>query len=547
MPPRKNIFIMSVERDGEKFDAPIRAFEDTPVENLRERAEHDVTEYLRTRSERESKESFSFRGDVRRFIDREIPKTIQLGAEIAVPTAATALGSAIGFGLGGPPGSLALGSLFGAGGELLSQKTGISPKNDFALLTSGLAPFLGPTVRMIGKFGAKAVARGPIARRAGSILESSNIIKDASRIAVNLLPKIEAFRLYRAVDKAGVRIDPRKLKNTANASREILDGLPKDRNVLTALEGAHPELKAVRVLADTYQSFSSKRALRMHSMSDIVRSGKLLGDLVRRLEKTSGTGISKGASKKLFSALMRDMDDIAVKSSTPLRTRRAISLWKAARESFKREMASEELQTVIEGAIKTAPVLGGETVNIGRILDRVKILTNPKHAKFDKNFTAGLGADKGKIIQFLEDANEKLAAGSLGAGELVIAARFAAMGGAVGGAIGGLVLGAPGAAAGTTMGALAGTFMPYTISRALLKPRGRKILQSLLEFSTKPMTSKGIRRWQTLSQELFQIAGRPGKLLESIREVKSVVNMPVTPELFGGLRRRPPIPGGLFQ
>lgn len=479
---------------------------------------------------------FGVRPKVRKFMEERVPAPGRLAVEMGVPTAGTIIGAGLGGLVGGPPGVFIGGILGGLGAELLGQETGVEEESITGIIFSGLAPLFGPAIRTTGRLGAKFISKGPLARRATRILESENIIKEASSVADSILPKTPSSRLYAGLSKMKAAIDPREFNNVRRVSSDILEQIPEE------VAGAFPEGRAIRGLAQKIPAiFNPERfphgTMPFHETQNTIQ---LIGRMVGALEMRGG--VKEGTSKLFYRAFMEDLDKIAISADTPIKTRGAIRLFSQARQAFKSEKSAEELTFIVSGATKTTPILGGETINMARVLDQVKKLTDPKSRLFDKNFTAGLGPQKDTIINWIAKSNERLALSSLGAGELIVAGRWAALGAGIGGTIGSFIAGGAGAAAGTAIGALAGTHVPYLISRALLTPKGRIILDMLIDFSTRKMNPSDIRKWQAVSQSLGKMIGKPQLdievfgLLRKQRE-SAEVRPPLPAEGIGGFLR----------
>jgi len=201
-------------------------------------------------------------------------------------------------------------------------------------------------------------------------------------------------------------------------------------------------------------------------IDDLRTNIQSLGRQIGRLEGQGG--LQEGARKRLFKAFWDDLE--AIPGGT--RAGKAVATFRAAREASKREFAVDTYTQIIEGAF--SPIKGqGDRMffNAAEALKKIRALINPKHAQYDKNFADALGGSVNfkKSLELLEEAN-KFPSSGFGPAGLIIAGKFAAIGGFVA-----RMLGLP-----PEIGAIMAVQLPERLTEFLLSPGGRKTLTRVM-------------------------------------------------------------------
>lgn len=430
------------------------------------------------------------------------------------------IGTVIGAGAGsllGPAGTIAGGAGGGAIGELIAQEIGAAPQSNLALGMAGAAPIAGPLIGTGLRMGGQATraglrqmapVRGAVARR-----ELQTITKEVESLGANILSSQTGVKMFpqghirAAVNRMGQTLERSELKNTLGAldgvTKEIvsrgLAEVPHGQQALRLIEGIKagmfsplpsPILRAGepgKTLPATFDRYLSLRSE--------------VGQAVKAFE--SQAGVKLGSAKRLFAAMADDLDNVAL-SATGAKKRAAL-LSKKFLERSKLEFAVKELEEITSGAVKSLKGEGADVViNAKTVLDRLRALTDPKHAAFDKNFTDALKNELPKIRKFFETANELGHLTPAGPGSLVIRQRFSHVGASIGGAIGaaiGSIGGVTGSLVGATLaagpGAAIGASAPEYLIAGLLSPRGRRTLEFAMRRGRGTINAQA---WATVTQ-----------------------------------------------
>lgn len=444
-----------------------------------------------------------------------VPADVRSGVREAVESAPGVLGflaemtpATIGTGVGaaafsplGPPGVLGGGIVGGIVGELLGQESGVAPTSETNLALAGAGPIAGRVIggaaRLAGRAGGKVVGALPPARvaRARAAIEKGT--KELESLGSRILAKQKglvsrpAKDLYSAAKKAGVKIVGRELNNTRRAMLELKDELLPF--------ASFPEVRgALGVIRNSAKSLSN-----VSDFNTFIKVRQNIGIAVRAAKNVKG--IKLGAAKKLFSAMSKDLDDLAARQPTA----RGAKLAKAASARARTEFSVRDVEALV---VRFTEDVGEGTLRINAkgLLKAMRALVDPKSKRFDKNFVVGLGDSLPDIMKNLSKLAGFAKAGSPGGpGSIVI--RGVTSGG--GAAIGSLVAGTPGA----IVGALVGAGGPETLTALLMS----KPAVAFLNAAAKAGRGEVSRRaWMIVGQILtrslgerqetpFQEAGQP--------------------------------------
>ena len=418
------------------------------------------------------------RGSVRETVENQ-SGLLQLLAEMSPSIGGTMAGTAAGTPFG-PLGMIAGAAIGGAGGEMLAQETGIAPQSDLNIGLSAGAPVVGPAVGGAFRLGRRGVGMLPSilpfarAARARNILPKA--IEEYESMGTKILSEQEGLmakpssELYEAVKRSGVTIPQNALAGTHSA----ISGLVDEMKALKAFPEVKQARNVLKQLRDTIDGDIS--------IDTLVHTRQLLGVVVRRAE--SGGGIKLGSAKKAFAAINDDLDWIA---SDPSLTGRAASLAKTAVKRAKLEFAVKDLEAGIANFIKdetTKEGVGMVTINAKGLQKWLRDISNPKSAKFDKNFVSALGDNLPLIKANLDELAKVLGNTGSGVGELVIRGRLTSM---VVGGLAGMGLGGPFIAAG---GALIGTRIPEMLTGILTKKSGAAFLERVVRLGKGNINTK---------------------------------------------------------
>lgn len=477
-------------------------------------------------------EKMARRTGLERFAGHALPATV-----------GTVVGGALGS-LGGPaaPITIPLGaSLGGLAGELAAQEVGLTPESGIGAGMAAAAPLVGPAMgvgtKLAGqgtRFGLRQVApmRAAIAR---------HILEDITQQTEKLGTKILSHqRGLMGVPQSYLRNIINNLDDTLRDTNQLLtrQDLKHTMGALNELESEitrrglnempHGQ-QVLGLIGDVRSGIFPTKA--RPSTLDLARAGILpseapfpkpagtsfdrylsirseVGQAVRALEQQAG--VKLGSAKTLFGSMAEDLRQVAA-GSTGVKKRVALLSQKFLERS-KLEFAVEDLEEIMSGAIKSLKGEGADVVvNAKGVLDKLRSLTDPKSANFDKNFTDALKNELPEIRKFFEEANRLGHLTPAGPGSLVIRQRFAMLGAGIGGGIGGTMFGAGGAALGAGSGAAMGARMPEYMVAALLKQPERKMLLFAMREGRGTINPQ---TWATVTQMLNQ------SMIASTREAK---------------------------
>lgn len=443
----------------------------------------------------------------------ELPSGVRrFAAQAALPTLGTLAGGALGA-LGGPVAPITIPLLAGAGGlggELLSEELGISPTNRAAQILSAVAPAAGPLLargtQLIGRGLSFASKRMPAFRQAQAMIELERVTQRGGAIGAEILNKQKGLMgrrasvLFRAARIAKADLNPADLSRTRGAldllKREAQDfrSLPEGRQIIRSIN---------QVQADLFERGNI-------TTETLGRVRQLIGASVGRLE--SQAGVRLGASKKLFSALSDDLDDLGHGTGP---ASRPATLRMAAGQRAKLEFAVRDFEDIISGAIKAVKGEGNAVaINAKQVLDKLDQLANPKSAGYDKNFVTALKGELPNIRKFFEEVNKIPQPGSpAGPGSIVVRGAGARLGRGIFAGLGAMFGFKTGGLVGGTAGALLGAHLPEMVTAALLTPAGRNAMMKIARLGSGTINDI---HWATLSQFLAQTPKLAGPDPESL-------------------------------
>ena len=473
------------------------------------------------------------RGKMREFVEN-MPGLLEFVTEASPSIAGALTGAALGT-PAGPPGML-LGAMAGGfGGEVLGQELGVSPRSDVNLVLSGMGPVIGrgigATTRLGGRLIGGSITRLPPARAARALVASERGLAEIESTGTKLLAQQKGLMsrsandLYAAVRNSGVKLSG----NRMTATRDAITGLIDEMKPVAPF----PEVRqSIQVLRNVQQSLQGEV-----SFDTIVRTRQLLGAAVRKAE--SAGGIKLGTAKKAFAALSDDLDKIA-QAKLPISdatgkfiermpAARTARLAKAATERAKLEFAVQDMEAMV--AKYSRPVAGNPdavALNPKAMLKEFADWTNPKSAKFDKNFSAALG-DQATVIKTRLSGLAKIAEESKvgGPGTLIIAGASARLGrsflGMVTGGAAGMAAGGPLVGVG---GALLGSELPGRLTSILSSKAGYAFIEKAARLGRGEVSRKA---WMIAGQ----IASRGAGASEDVQDLESLV-----PDFSGTLGMR---------
>lgn len=391
-----------------------------------------------------------------------------------LPTAGGIAGAAFGGGVGTPfgmtiPGGIAGSAAGSALGEAANQALGITKPDLGQIGMAAAVPLALGTAATL----ARPLARFIPTSRAAQTLNALAPEEAAARLAP-LEPKIPSKMLFAKATAERVLIPIKK-------AGAVIDDMIDD------LTQGSPGVQRVNSQAIYYLKGLQKKIATQPaglSPSELQRELEGAGQIVSSIKAKGGSG--SGAVKKVFAALVEDLDDIA-KSARP--NMPAAKTLLNARQAFKREAVIGEMKEAIEGATK---VLRGQGEN-------VQFNANVVIKKLGENkfYMDAFYPSERQEIEGLFKMLNKIPALRPGAGAQFGSGRVAEMVrmGSVGGGAGAMAGGGPGAA----IGAAVGTMIPPTVefgknlATAMQMRTGRALIKELLT------QSKGVATPQVMS------------------------------------------------
>ncbi len=408
--------------------------------------------------------------------------TVQAGAEMAPAIAGGVAGAKLGA-MSGNPIVMALSS--GAGAlmaEWTAQQSGIAPESNLNLALAGG----GPATGIAAASGLKLARRGvggvvgllPPVKTALKRIAEGESIREFESIGAKIFAQQKglmsrpANQLYEAAKRSGATVPAAELKNTIAALQELTD----DLIVIQSFPAAKQTLALVE---DTLQALTSQQEV---SFKTLVMLRKAIGGSVRQAEKSSG--VNFGASPKLFKSMADDIDAIA-KGGSPARRPARVS--QAASARAKLEFAVTDLEGAVARFTKDVPGEDALALDVSGLQKWFRDATNPKSAKFDKNFTDALKPQLDELRTHINELAKiaSAAKGPAGPGSIVFRGATAAGGRRVSkqtlGPVLGAILGSEmGGTIAAGVGAMIGASGPEMATSLFLSPRGRRMLERVV-------------------------------------------------------------------
>lgn len=431
----------------------------------------------------------SFRGDVREFVE-SAPIENRIPVEMAPSVTGTAIGGALGAPLG--PVGIALGAIAGGAiGEFAGQSTGVSPPSDLALGLSVAAPVVGIGAAKVGQ---KIAAKGagslfalPAARAARANIVEKKFVEDFGNIGSALIAKqsgkglvsIPSDDLFAIIRRSNIRAPTSAFRGTSQSLRTL-------RTELEPLSDFAAPKQAIKII-DSVLDAGGGGEIKVETVMGVRRE---VGKLVKAFERQSGTKLR--TAKTAFRAIQNDLDELAKGGSKASRAARILN---AANKRAKIEFAGDELETAIVNFTKPVPGEDALSIDANGLRKWLEATTNPRHKLYDKNFTEGAKDVLPEVKETLKNISRYTSQGRspAGPGSIVVRGITAAGGGAIGAAVGGPV--------GAGAGALAGANAPDVMMRALMTPRGRKLLEKAMSAGKGEIS---YRAWTSLGQIAVQ-------------------------------------------
>lgn len=404
-------------------------------------------------------------------------KDVGWGAEVAGEMAPAMIGGAIGM-RGGP--FLAAG--MAATGEMLAQEIGLAPHSRANQMLAALGPFMGLGAGYAFKLGKRGIGatvglmppvRSAMSKIAGADAGEmfgtigSRILNHGKEVIENI-PGVGRVRvksageMYNKIRQMGVKVSGDMMSNT----RKSIDDLISEMQPYAPI----PEVKqAIDMLGNAKTLIAGD----VVNFDHIMQTRKYLGNIIGMAKRA--TGEKFGTAKKVFSVLETDLDAMARVAPTA----QAARLFKHANARAKLEFGVSDLEGAIAKYTRELPKDGTVVINVKGLYNHILDITNPKHAKYRKNFADALKDHlpmiKGNIKEL---AKHTTTSGAGGPGALVVRGRGASMGASIserlfGGLLGGTVAGG--------LGAVAGASMPEIISGSLMTKPGMVLVRSAMK------------------------------------------------------------------
>ena len=391
-----------------------------------------------------------------------------------LPTGLGYAGAAFGGGLGTPfgmtvPGGIAGAAIGSAAGEAANQALGITPPS---LGQIGMAGALPAAVGSAGALIRPLIKMVPTSR-AAQTLNALAPEEAAARLAP-LQPKRASKLLFAEATAQRVKIPVAK---AIDAVDDMLDDLTQGSKGVQRVNN-----QAINYLKGLKAKFEANQL--GLSPLELQRELEGAGQIIKSIHVKGGSG--SGAVKKVFGALVDDLDD-AAKGANPAMP--AAKTLIAARNTFKREGVIREMADAIEGATK---ILRGQKDQVQFNADHVI-----KEIGQNRFYKEAFNATERQEIEGLFKMLNKIPALRPGAGAQFGSGRVAEMVrmGSIGGGTGAMAGGGEGAA----IGAAVGTAVPPVIefgknlATAMQMQTGRALLKQLLT------ESKGVATPQIMS------------------------------------------------
>jgi len=422
---------------------------------------------------------------------------MQLAVEMGPTIAGAARGGIAGAPLG-PLGVIGGTIIGGLATEVLAQESGLAPRSNFNLAANVAGPIAGPALALTGKgigkiasFGAKL----PVVKAARSGASARVATQDAESLGTQILAKQRgdlaktADELYEAARNSGVVVQPGVLTKTTGA----MDDLIAELRPLAPLTEINQIIKVLNnqktVLSQGDISFDTLIGLR-----------SVVGAMVGKAEKAGGKKL--GAAKKVFSAILDDMDSLGKFSG---KVGEAAKTAQSAAKRAKLEFSVKELEGGVSRFLTQVVDKSDEvvqTINMRGFSKWLNNISNPKHPQFNKNFSSALADDlpqmkenAARLAKILETTNPG------GPGALVIRSGGARLfRGGIGALFGSSVGGGVAAAAGGMIGANA----PEMLVALLSNKPALAMVEKLATLGSGTISTKG---WALVGTMLLRSVG----------------------------------------
>ena len=390
-----------------------------------------------------------------------------------LPTAGGIAGAALGGGIGTPFGMTVPGGIVGGGigsalGEGANQLLGITEPSMMEIAKAGAIPLAigGATA------GLRALAPFATSGRAAQTLNALAPEEAVAKVGA-MLPKVKAADLFKQAAQSQVTIP---MNRTMSMLDDMIDDLGSSELAKSSRTPVIAALKRFQQKLLTVNGRLSPSALQ----SELEGSGEIVSKL------QSAGGKSSGASKKIFKAMVNDLDDAAKMATSGSPGAQTLI---AARDAFKKESVLKEIGDAITDATKNLRGQG-ELVqfNANAVLKSVA-----KSQFYEKALSA---TERGEVESLLKLLNKipalRPGAGAqFGSGRLATMAASATFGGGAGFAAGGPVGGGIGTAAGMAIPPI--VEFGKNVATALHMSTGRALMKELLTHS------KGVATPQVMS------------------------------------------------
>ncbi len=452
-----------------------------------------------------------FRAGVREEVE-DMPGLLQFLTEMTPATGGAIGGAALGAPLG-PAGVIGGGMLGGLLGEFIGQETGVTPESDVALGLAAAGPVIGKGLGAAVKLGRKAVGKAvsklPPAKAALSTATTKAAVPEFESVGGKILASQKGLlarpvkELYAAAKKVGARIAPLEFRKAFTAFNELTTELK--------VFGAFPEgQQALGLVNQAMQTLTASgqvgKAVGV-SFENLIAARQMVGIAVSKAE-TAG-GIRLGAAKQVFKELADVLDRVSIGKTA---ARRGAKIAKAAAARAKLEFSVRDFERAVARFTKVKAGEDMVSIDISRLNNWIRIVTNPKAKAFDKNFTDALKDHLPDIKKRLLELNKIAGTGSAaGPGSIVVRGIGAKTGRTLVGAVFGFgVAGGPGAA----VGGLLGASMPEMVAGILSSPKGFALLKKTIELGNKPISAAtwiAIGELVTRGSSVRPSKGKPSK------------------------------------
>jgi hypothetical protein len=410
--------------------------------------------------------------------------------------------------------------------ENLAQAFGVAPESGIGKILAAIGPVggiaTGKAVQVLGR----ALSKSAFMRKAFGQILTEDFIRVTETMGTKLKPSVPASDLYDRLGRLGVKVPPSLMKNTRASLKELREeidrlavGVEQKQSIVDAIRGFEEKLaprgfQPQRPAGFTRELPGFQRPAPI-DFATIQTNRRAIGTEIARFESQALGGTKLGQSKKLFSAIERDLNAIASRGGMG---NVATKLLRKANKTFAREKSIQELDEIGFKFVKEGPE-GFLVLDADGAANAIRSLTDPRSPGFNKNFQASLGEEAGEIKAFFTEAQAilKKFAGS-GAGELQVRQRFSKMGAAIG-AGAGSPFGVTAAGVGAFIGGTLGVKGPELLTKGLLTSLGRKYLLAHMRATEGALSNRAIAVAAFLGQSGMKMTERGIEAL-----VKEVIN-----------------------